>query len=874
MFLAEDTELRRNVALKILPEDKAADPERLGRFKREAQTVAALNHPNIVTIHSVEEAEGVHFLTMEHVEGKSLDELIPHGGFGLKRFFEIAVPMADALAAAHERGITHRDLKPQNVMVTADGRVKMLDFGLAKLMEDARGPEEAATQALTGEGVVVGTVPYMSPEQVQGQPVDQRTDIFSLGIMLYEMATGLRPFQGENSAAIVSSILRDTPAVVTELNNRLPHHLARVVRRCLEKDPRRRYQSALDVRNELEDLDKEVSSGLAVPVSELGEIAAVRGRRAVPWWALAAGGVLIAALLGWLLLGRDASPQRAGGRAVGNLVRLTNAPGLDDEPAWSPDGRFLAYTTEERGNLDIVVHPLGGGQPIWAVDHAADDAQPTWSPDGNRLAFVSARDRSGRLSAGVGFGDLTPYLLATGGDIFVAPALGGPAEKLVEDAYYPTWSPQGDLIAYQALHEGYPSIWLIGVDGTGRRPIASYGARDPQRGVLTELRYHPAWSPDGELLAYAARVTRDRAQVDVLRVVTPEGDHLAEFDTPGQPHSPAWSADGGHVYYSDSAGSFDIWRVPFSRSKGFGAAEQVTVGGGQDLGAAIATGSGRFAYVNVELTQDIWALDLETGETTQITRETAREEAPDVSPDGRIMLVNSDRDGTAALWLWPLDGGPKTRVNDALSLAIGGRWSPDGSEIVYPTFGDSGSVVLRQQPGSLSTEVIARNAITPSWSPDGSKVAMAGVDPEIGVGIQVKDLDTGESHVVYPTETPAGWTTWSPDGEWIAFNAEPQGQRKVLRVPAGGGEAILVTTGDSEDSHPLWSPTDPDTIVFVRDHKNLARVSVSTGAVELLTDYVDAYVIVDEPSITPDGKTIYFSLMRKLGDIYVEEQPR
>jgi serine/threonine protein kinase/tetratricopeptide (TPR) repeat protein len=264
VYLAEDIRLKRKVALKVLPGEMAADPLRLERFQREAEAVAALNHPNIVTIFSVEEAGGTHFLTMEFIAGKPLGDLIPADGLPLKRFFDIVLPLADAIDSAHRQGITHRDLKPANVMVTDEGRLKVLDFGLAKLIEpEAKeaGSTQLPTRAITREGIVMGTVPYMSPEQLEGKAVDPRTDVFSLGVLMYEMATGQRPFQGDSSASLISSILRDDPPLVTQLNAHLPRHLGRVVRRCLEKAPDRRYQATRDLRIELEDLKREIDSG-------------------------------------------------------------------------------------------------------------------------------------------------------------------------------------------------------------------------------------------------------------------------------------------------------------------------------------------------------------------------------------------------------------------------------------------------------------------------------------------------------------------------------------------------------------------------------------------------------------------------------------
>jgi serine/threonine protein kinase/tetratricopeptide (TPR) repeat protein len=261
--------LERDVALKVLHAEVAADPARLERFRREAKIVAGLNHPHIVMVFSVEEDSGVHFITMELVDGHGLDQMLTTDGLPLPMVFDIGIAVADALAAAHEKGIVHRDLKPANVRITANGHVKVLDFGLAKLMEKSPSSELSATQiaSITREGTIVGTVPYMSPEQLRAQEVDHRSDIFSLGILLYEMATGRRPFAGETSTDVISAILRDTPAPLTDLKPDLPHGLGHIVAHCLEKDPAARYQSAQEIREELRTLRRDVESGTSRGVS-------------------------------------------------------------------------------------------------------------------------------------------------------------------------------------------------------------------------------------------------------------------------------------------------------------------------------------------------------------------------------------------------------------------------------------------------------------------------------------------------------------------------------------------------------------------------------------------------------------------------------
>ena len=284
VYLAEDRILNRRIALKVLPSELHSDKRR-ARLEREARALAALNHPNIVTIYSVEDELGVPFITMELVEGATLTNVLPPEGLALDRFFDIAIAIADAVAAAHQHGIVHRDLKPGNVMVTADGRVKVLDFGLAKTggsgLASAAGNDPTAT--VTESGVIVGTWSYMSPEQARGLPVDARSDIFALGVVFYEMLTGHRPFTGDTSTEVLSSIIKDAPPAISTIRAGIPRELARIVRRCLVKEPSRRSQSALDIRNDLEELKREIESGELKAEPQTAE-ARGAGKQAA-WWA-------------------------------------------------------------------------------------------------------------------------------------------------------------------------------------------------------------------------------------------------------------------------------------------------------------------------------------------------------------------------------------------------------------------------------------------------------------------------------------------------------------------------------------------------------------------------------------------------------------
>ena len=391
VYRAHDPKLKRDIAIKVLPEDLAADPERRERFEREAVAIAALDHPNIVTVHSVEEADGLHFITMQLVEGTTLSEAIPRSGMTVERYFATAVSLADALAAAHEHGITHRDMKPSNVMVAPDGAVKVLDFGLAKLADtegagadgvsaDARTAFDTADpdEPLTEEGKILGTVAYMSPEQAEGKVVDHRSDIFSLGIILYEMAAGERPFSGDSKLSVMSSIVRDTPTSITELNAQLPRHLGRIVKHALEKDVKRRFQSALDLKNELEELAAEVKSGEALPVSALGTTGSPRFGIV---HAVAAAAIIAGVFLAYAVWGPASGPTEE--EAAWRTVRLTNLPGLEQGGSISPDGDEFVYAGNASGNLDIYLQKVDGANPInLTPDSPAADRQPAFSPDG------------------------------------------------------------------------------------------------------------------------------------------------------------------------------------------------------------------------------------------------------------------------------------------------------------------------------------------------------------------------------------------------------------------------------------------------------------------------------------------------------------
>jgi serine/threonine protein kinase len=407
VFKAEDTQLGRLVALKFLPEDYARDRLALERFQREARMASALNHPNICTIHELGEHQGRPFIAMELLEGQTLRQRIAGKPLPVEQVLEWAVQIADALDGAHGQGIVHRDLKPANVFVTSRGPVKILDFGLAKSAR--RGSPDDPTvslELLTSPGTALGTVAYMSPEQARGEVVDARSDLFSFGVVLYEMVTGKLPFPGSTSAVIFEGILTKPPAPAD-----LPEGLGPIISKALEKDRELRAQTAAELRADLRRLQRGTEAVAAAP------------RRRPRWLVAVALGVVVVALAAWWWFARrDAAPTWKNA----TFTQLTTQPGEEYHPILSPDGKSFVYASRAAGNWDIYLQRVGGKNPInLTKDSPADDTQPVFSPDGERIAFRSERE---------------------GGGIFVMGATGESAKRLTDFGYHPAWSPDGQQI--------------------------------------------------------------------------------------------------------------------------------------------------------------------------------------------------------------------------------------------------------------------------------------------------------------------------------------------------------------------------------------------------------------------------------------------
>ena len=406
VYKARDTHLDRIVAIKVLPHDKVSDPDRKRRFVQEAKAASALNHPNIITVHDIRSESGVDFIVMEYAAGRTLDGIIPANGLGVAQSLRYGVQIADALARAHEAGIVHRDLKPSNVMVTVEDRVKLLDFGLAKLLDPPDATvDETRTSPLTEVGIVVGTTAYMSPEQAEGRKVDARSDIFSFGAVLYEMLTGRRPFVGDSRLSVLAKILSEDPAPPSTLAASVSPEVERTVLRCLRKDPARRYQTMADLKVALEDLAADSSAPRVISAP------AARVRPAWRWgWIAVIPIVLAPAYFVWQ---SQRSPESTPSLRA---VPLTALPGGVRSPSFSPDGNHVAFTWTgpKQDNPDLYVQQIGVGAPLRLTTDAANDYSPVWSPDGRAIAFLRQP------------GDTRRH------ELRLVPPLGGPERKLTD----------------------------------------------------------------------------------------------------------------------------------------------------------------------------------------------------------------------------------------------------------------------------------------------------------------------------------------------------------------------------------------------------------------------------------------------------------
>jgi Tol biopolymer transport system component len=769
VYLAKDRRLQRQVALKVLPQTIAGDAERMRRFEQEALAASALNHPNILTIFEFGSEGETQFIASELVQGETLRTRLQRDCPPLSETLDLILQIASALQAAHETGIVHRDIKPENLMVRPDGIVKVLDFGLVKLTEAPASPVS------TRPGTVLGTVRYMSPEQARGLEVDARTDIFSLGVVLYELVAGRAPFEGPSTNDVIAAILTQEAPPLSRSSPAVPAELERIIAKALEKDREKRYQAVSDLRLDLKRLRQRLEfeaelarSGpsseqaatnepaaeasarprpahptaeeLARPTTSLEDlVGATRRHKTAAVLTLASLFATAAVLMLWLSpFGRHRAPP-----PTARIIPFTTYSGVSDQPAFSPDGNQIAFSWDGGNgeNLDLYVKLIGAGTPLRLTTNPAEEISPAWAPDGRHLAFI-------RRSA-------------SENGIFIIPALGGAERKLGQtepnlsrQAWSQcrlSWSPDGKSLALmdRASPEDRYSIFLLSVEDGQKQKLTSPPESSDDN--------YPAFSPDGQTLAF----TRSSGfSSEDLYLVSLRGGEPQRLTADGRRIlSLGWTADGREIIFSSNrGGGFSLWRVAVSG----GTPERVDVTGQNAYSPAISRQGNRLAYNVSFLDSNMWRLDRASAANqvadgrqnspTKVISSTRQDHSPQFSPDGKKIVFVSDRSGSDEIWVCESDGSHPAQLtffDDTVSGTP--RWSPDSQQIVFDS-----------RPASNSDIYV---------------LSAAGGKP--------RALTQEPSHDVMPS--------WSRDGRWIYFCSNRSGAFQVWKAPAAGGPAIQVT---------------------------------------------------------------------------------
>lgn len=812
VYEALDENLNRTVALKVLPMDHYDQASRL-RFRREAETASALNHPNIVTVHEIGRDGDIDFIAMERISGRTLHKVIGGRPLPLLEAVRIATQIAGALAAAHEAGIVHRDLKPSNVMLTDRGLVKVLDFGLAKLVvQDTQLTAEG--EVLSHVGDVVGTSYYMSPEQALGKPVDARSDIFSFGSVLYELITGKRAFQRETIVAALVAISSFEPEPLRTLRPDVPKLLESVFVKCTRKQPFERWQSLSDVRLILQDLAADLES--ATPAAR--QLVRDESRRQPSglrwlWPALGAGAAGVLLTVGAQYAWTPPATQPS----VPVLRMVTAEKGLATAPALSRDGSLLAFASDRagQGNLDIWIQQIGGAEPLRLTSDPADESTPAFSADGARVAFRSEKD---------------------GGGIYMVPALGGDPVLLAPRGRNPRFSPDGKSLTYW---EGREGSMIPGLSKAFVLDIASGSTRQLQ----TDLAWaqYPLWSPDGgTILLYGMpKVALSRSAVDWWLV--PAGGGKARQlrlrdsaplarETRALPVALDWFAgEGGEptVFFAPGEGdNANLWRIGLAARDGLiGPPVAVTKGPGRQLSASLARGKegwSRLSFADEAINYDVWRLQvhpgtgLAEGPLQPVTDRLTAEMSPCISGDGNQAYFITKRLGTWSIVRKELDTNRERVLYSSPEYIYNTRAAARGSKLFFTRTRDYQLLAIPLAGGAIETVCTRCGSLT-GVSPDGGRMLMEPAEDEhlmmfdAAAGKLIKLADRGDPHLML------SGGQFSPDGQWVAFSAtHNQTQTSgVYVIPVSGPLPVpkdqwIRVAGDNDLSRdPVFAPAGP-----------------------------------------------------------------
>jgi serine/threonine protein kinase/Tol biopolymer transport system component len=834
VYKAEDTRLERIVALKFLPPELTRDPMAKARFLQEARAASALEHPNICTIHEVDETgDGQLYLAMPAYDGETLKRRIERGPLPVGEAVDIAIQIGQGLAKAHRQGIVHRDIKPANLIVTGDGIVKILDFGLAKL---------AGAAGLTRAGFCLGTPSYMSPEQARGD-VDHRTDLWSLGVVLYEMVAGRPPFRADTDQGIIYALLTDAPEPLRKLRPDAPAELERIVKGMLDKDPDARYPGLEPALADLRHLAG-VSTGLS-RVS-LSHPVARPSRWKAP--AIAAIGALVLIVTVLLLRGPggDKPLQRTN-------ESLTDLEGRETHPSLAADGSFFVYAKDAGGDSDIFWQRVGGGNPRnLTADAPADDSQPALSPEGKQIAFRSERG---------------------GGGLYVMGATGESAVRLTGEGFDPAWSPDGAWIVYATEGVSDPRrrsnasrLLRVRVVDAKVEPIATGGDA-----------VQPSWSPHNLRIAYWGLAAGTAKRV-IWTIPVAGGKPLAVTDGGSIDWNPVWSPDGSYLYFvSDRNRTMTLWRVPIDERSGKvqGDPEDLTTpaewsgflslsGDGRQIAYATRDGKANLESIGFDP-----AAERVVGEPRPVTQGSRMVRSADASPDGHWIVYDTSLP-QEDLYVVSTDGEQMRQLtNDAAHDRVP-RWSPDGRRILF--YSDRNGIYqpwsIRADGGDRQPLTAIKNRISDSiWTPDGKWLVVLPVDGLPSMVDLSKPLEQRRLEP-FPNAVQGDQvfipTSWSPDGKWFAGEVQTTTEKLgIARYSILGGHYELLY---GQGSLPVWVR---DKIIYVDAGKVFLLDPETRKSRLILAPPPNTNSVYKLVTVAPGGRALYLLRSSDEGDIKI-----